>query len=110
MEWRFLSSLQSVNPKNKIKNEDSTKSNPNIMKTSQLPPPKSFSPVLLTLETQDEVDCMYAIFNTSPIARILEKHGVKKYPYELLEFYVDSKNTKQIFDELREKLADSYKK
>lgn len=79
------------------------------MKTSQLIPRPAFVPVQLTLETQDEVDCMHAIFNTAAISDVLRSYGVQNWPYELFEPYVRSKeNTHKIFDELRESLKKRY--
>ena len=44
---------------------------------------EAFTPVAITLETREEVDKMYALFNYSPIADALELRGwyTKLQPY-----------------------------
>ncbi len=45
------------------------------MKAEQIAPPRVFKPVQITLETQEEVDKIYAVLNYHPIVDILEING-----------------------------------
>lgn len=56
------------------------------MKVEQIEPKPSFKPVVITLESQEEVDALYGAFNYSPLWSIL-RPAFSQDPHELLGKY-----------------------
>lgn len=67
------------------------------MKAERIQEPKKFIPVILTLETQDEVDSIYSLFNHNGICNTA---GLPFKSFEVLDAYQNEKATDQIHQKL----------
>ena len=67
-----------------------------------------FNPVVITLTSQKEVDCMVAIFNITVISDLLGKNGVTVVACYLIDSFATAYHT-VVFHELIQELERTFK-
>ena len=74
-----------------------------VRQAEPVPQPPPFKPVVITLETQAEVDALFGIFNFTPITNVAVNNGVNLFSH-LLEFKTG--DCKKAWREVRDEFSN----